>query len=669
MALLSNASVEAQTALVLGGGGSRGLAHAGALRGLEARGWDPDFIAGTSMGALVGALYASGLPADSVWKVVTNRDWREVFAFPPVSPMPDAGGRYPMLQLGLGVDRARFAEGIVADFRINRLLVRHLFDAAARARGDFDALPRAYRAVAADLATGEEVVIRRGDLARAARASMAVPGVFAPVLAGGRALVDGGVADYLPVKPAREAGYDTVLAIDVIQPPPDGVALNPFQSAIRSFRLIMMRARIDTVDASVRIVPAIDPDLSAAVFPSDPTSLLELGRRAAERQAPLGPGRVAVRTARDAPSVISRVDIEAADPALRTLTARAFRSAAGPYDPDAILAAVDRLLATGLAYGVWPRIEADPERGPDAGVLIVRADAAPPVLANGAVAFESDRGGRAWGALAFRPFTQAATITLSGEHESLRASAALALRQPLHAAPSISIDAGASLTETEIRSFDDESPESEVRRAGAWAGARWMRIEPDWRAGIWMRAEQVLIPGARGSAVGPYTRIERVEQLGLIVGVPFLVEAEARYGDFDYRRIRARASQRLSIGRLRLAALLDATSTNGAAPDDVRPALGDDHLVPGLAWGYDRNDARLVAGLDLAWPIPLDGHARIRIRSGATADRFEALDQARWWTGVEGAVTWWTPFGRIEGGVGVERRGRPRLELRFGPPW
>jgi len=64
---------------------------------------------------------------------------------------------------------------------------------------------------------------------------------------------------------------------------------------------------------------------------------------------------------------------------------------------DEILAAVDRLLATGLAYGVWPRIEADPERGPDAGVLIVRADAAPPVLANGAVAFESDRGGRALG--------------------------------------------------------------------------------------------------------------------------------------------------------------------------------------------------------------------------------------------------------------------------------
>ncbi len=621
------------------------------------------------MGAIIGALYAAGLSADSVWKVATMQDWREVFAFVPVTPAPGMAGRYPMLQMGLAVDRARYAEGTVADLRVNRLLTHQLFDAGARARGDFDALPRAFRAVAADLATGEAVVIGSGDLARAARASMAVPGVFAPVLSAGRTLVDGGVADYLPVRVARAAGYDEVLAVDVLRPPEEGVYQNPLQSAIRAFRLIMMRARIDTGEASVGIVPAIDPDQSAAVFPSDPTALLELGRRAAERQAPPGPGTVANRTARAAPRRITRVDIEGEDPGLRVLAARAFADAVGPFDPHHILTAMDRLYATGLAYGIWPRIEPDPAGGDQDAVLVVRTDAAPPLTINGAVAFESDRGGRAWAALAVRPGAGATTVTLSGEHEALHAGAWLALRRPVASLPGLSADGGFGFRETEIRRFAPGETEIAIQRTGLWAGVAWQRIEPDWRAGAWLRAERINGPAATGNATGPLVRIERVEPLGLVVGVPFLAEAEARYGPIDYRRARVRASARGSLGRLRVAGLVDVTAVGGGAPDDVRPALGDDHLVPGLAWGRQRGDARIVTGLDVAWPVPLDGHARIRVRTGAVADAPGALDAARWVTGVEAGVTWWTPFGRVESGVGIARGGRPRLEVRFGPPW
>ncbi len=654
---------------MLGGGGSRGIAHAGALEGLESRGWDPDFVAGTSMGAIIGALYATGLPADSIRKVATLRDWREVFVFAPSAPSPDRSGRYPMLQLGLGVDRRRYAEGLVADARVNRMLVRLLLDAGARARGDFDALPRTYRAVAADLATGETVVLDRGDLARAARASMAVPGVFAPVLWDGRTLVDGGLGDYLPIGVARDAGYDRVLAVDVLRPPPEGDALNPLQSAVRAFRLVLMRARIDTIEADIRIVPAIDPDLSAAVFPSDPTALVVLGREAAVRQAPPGPGRAARRTPRALPSRITRVEVESTDPGLRAVAARAFAAVAGPWDADAILAATDRVYASGLAYGVWPRIEADPSGDGNAAVLIVRADAPPPLLARGALAFESDRGARAWLSLALRPSAGSTTVTFAAEHETLRAEASLGVSRPLHAAPPIALDAGLHLVETEVRTFTDGQPEIDIQRAGAWAGMSWNRFDPDWRAGAWLRADRIETPDQHGHALGPHIRIERVEPLGLVVGVPFLVEAEARFGDFDYRRSRVRASLGGSLGKLRTAVLFDVTATSGAAPDDARPALGDEHLVPGLEWGRAREDARFVAGVDVAWPIPLEGHARLRFRTGAAAPSFETLDDARWTRGVEAGLTWWTPFGRVEGGVGIARRGRPRFELRVGPPW
>ncbi|MGD8277021.1 MAG: patatin-like phospholipase family protein, partial [Gemmatimonadota bacterium] len=239
------APAAAQDALVLGGGGARGLAHAGSLQALSEKGFRPDLVVGSSMGSIIGALHAAGLDADSIWRISRAMDWQELFSYSRFRTLPDGEASRPFLNLGVGVDRRRYVEGLMTDWRVNRLLMRLLFDAAARAHGDFDRLPIRYRAVAGDLKTGEPVSIGSGDLALAVRASMAVPGLFAPVIdEQGRYLVDGGISDYLPVQAARDAGARHIVAIDVIDPPADRMGrLNPMQIALRSFRLTLRNAR------------------------------------------------------------------------------------------------------------------------------------------------------------------------------------------------------------------------------------------------------------------------------------------------------------------------------------------------------------------------------------------------------------------------------------------
>jgi hypothetical protein len=145
-----------------------------------------------------------------------------------------------------------------------------------------------------------------------------------------------------------------------------------------------------------------------------------------------------------------------------------------------------------------------------------------------------------------------------------------------------------------------------------------------------------------------------------------MIEAETRFGELNYHRARARGSLRFSIGTLTGAVLADATLASDEAPIDVLPALGDEHLVPGLAWGRYRNRARLVAGVDLAHRIVFDAHVRLRLRAGGGAESFGGLDTAQWTPGAELGVTWWSSLGRVEAGMGIARSNRPRLELAVG---
>lgn len=205
--------------LALGGGGALGLSHVGVIQALEEMRIPVDCIAGTSMGAIVGGMYASGLSPAEMERAMVEMDWWRV--------MKDRTSRRDMMyrrkrddqrylmdiEIGFRGVRLMFPPGLAAGQKFNNVIQSLTVNSAGIV--DFDRLPIPFRATATDLQTGELVVLSGGNLGNAMRASMAVPGAFTPVVIDGRLLVDGGLVANLPVDVARGMGADVVLAVDV----------------------------------------------------------------------------------------------------------------------------------------------------------------------------------------------------------------------------------------------------------------------------------------------------------------------------------------------------------------------------------------------------------------------------------------------------------------------
>lgn len=208
--------------VVLGGGGARGAAHIGVLRELERLRVPVDAIAGTSMGAIVGGLYAAGMTPQEIEELVANLDWAEVFQDAP--RREDLSYRrkqddvdFPVdFELGLNRGRLQLPKGLIQGQKLSPLLRELTLEVAHIS--DFDELPTPFRAVASDIETGEPVVLAEGDLTLAIRASMSAPGFFAPVVVEDRMLVDGGLVGNLPIETIKDMGVDVIIAVDVAFP-------------------------------------------------------------------------------------------------------------------------------------------------------------------------------------------------------------------------------------------------------------------------------------------------------------------------------------------------------------------------------------------------------------------------------------------------------------------
>ncbi len=208
--------------LVLSGGGARGVAHVGVLNVLEELHVVPDMVVGTSMGAVVGGLYAAGWRPEQIEELVRTIDWEGVFT--DTVPRRDKSFRRKqddrpvLIQARLAFEGLKpvLPSGVIRGQKLE--IVLHTLDLLSVPSSNFDNLPIPFRAVAADLVTGEPVILSGGSLATAIRASMSIPGAFPPVKLDGRELVDGGVAANLPVGIARELGADQIIAVDISSP-------------------------------------------------------------------------------------------------------------------------------------------------------------------------------------------------------------------------------------------------------------------------------------------------------------------------------------------------------------------------------------------------------------------------------------------------------------------
>jgi NTE family protein len=278
--------------LVLGGGGARGAAHIGVLKELERMRIPIDAIAGTSMGAIVGGLYATGVNAADLEELVSSLDWAAALTDTP--DREDLSFRrkqdereFPInFELGVRGTELLLPKGVIQGQKLD-LLLRDLTLDASHIR-DFDDLPIPFRAVASDIVAGEAVVLSGGDLTLAIRASMSVPGVFAPARVDGRLLVDGGLIGNLPVDVMKGMGVDIIIAVDVEFPLYKTEELGSVLTISEQMLTILIRKetlrQIDTLgDSDVLIRPELG--VFASTNFGEIAEAIPPGRKAVLRQA------------------------------------------------------------------------------------------------------------------------------------------------------------------------------------------------------------------------------------------------------------------------------------------------------------------------------------------------------------------------------------------------
>ncbi|GAC1324513.1 MAG: patatin-like phospholipase family protein [Collimonas sp.] len=284
-------STRPRIGLVLSGGGARGYAHLGVLQALEKMHIPIDYVAATSMGAVVGGLYASGLSVEELDRILTETNLSDI-AFDrneraelPQSQRED-DFQYPIgLSAGYGEGKLKLPSGLVQGN--NLLLLLQNWTPQLPANISFDKLPTPFRAVATDLGSGAEVILSRGSLPRAIRASMAVPGLFAPLKLDGRTLVDGGLVRNLPVSLARSMGADIIIAVNIATDLADPSTLDSPTAVAQQMVTILIHQNVrQQIDSLKKDDILIEPDLGDLSFAdfSRGKDGVKAGYQATERQ-------------------------------------------------------------------------------------------------------------------------------------------------------------------------------------------------------------------------------------------------------------------------------------------------------------------------------------------------------------------------------------------------
>lgn len=385
--LESHLAPEPRIGLVLGGGGARGFAHIGTLKMLDSLGIEVDCIAGTSIGSILGGLYATGHTGLEIERIALETEWSELFADrPPRKMLPyrrrRESGRYT-LEFGLRDRRVAPASGLIFGQNVTLLLAELTYPWATI--HDFDQLPIPFRCVAINLVNGDEVVLDSGSLSRSMRASMAIPSVFSPVSWGDSLLIDGGMKNNLPVDVARQMGADIVIAADVSKVKGREQLRSVLDVMGQSIALAdAERREYNQRDADILITPDIT-DFTMSDFQTERVHLiLEEGEKAAraalpqlialsERANPLVAAERAPRPGRDncANTHVRRITVSGN----RNHSAEFIRDRLGLRAGDALYPRdlnfrIRRLYALGYFQEIWYEIDAVTDEEVDLRLMV-----------------------------------------------------------------------------------------------------------------------------------------------------------------------------------------------------------------------------------------------------------------------------------------------------------
>ena len=302
--------------LVLSGGGARGAAHIGVIRLLEEMNIPIDYVVGTSMGAIVGGLYAIGYTADDIDSLMMAQDWKSLLS----NDTPRRQQPYTqrmerkLYQISIPYEKNALTENSVhyrdAGIKVRRSSLQTFPKVLARpglidgenilsefirltsSYGDsvsYDLLPHPFACVAADLVTGKEIVLKEGRLAESMRASMSIPGVFYPVYKDNQVLVDGGIVNNYPVNVARNMGADIIIGVELNSAHIESRDLQSFASIFE--RLIgtlgteLHEQNLSNTD--ILIQPQVKQFPVMGFDPQNLRQLIDIGYKTAEQSKPL----------------------------------------------------------------------------------------------------------------------------------------------------------------------------------------------------------------------------------------------------------------------------------------------------------------------------------------------------------------------------------------------
>lgn len=655
---------------MLSGGGAKGLAHIAVLRALDSLRARPDLVVGTSMGALVGALYASGYSGRQIDSIARATPPAGVFA--PGEPRVPRPWRpqVPLLVWEEGAEGFTLRSPGVRETELNAMLSALYLQGNLLARGTFDSLPIPFRAVATDLATREAVVLRAGDLGQAVRASIAVPLVFPPERLDGRVLTDGGISANIPVAIARAAGATRVIVSDVsgrVVRPEELMSPLAIADQLAGFLFRQEADSLGPEDLRVRI--NLDDygslDFRRAVL----DSIRVRGQLAADSTLP---GAACLPRARGVhPGLPPRLIVgsfgaEGVDEANARVLLHLLGLVPGePLDGELLRIQLARLAELDAYTAVWLH----PGGQGDTVHFRARVQTGPSRIAGATAAYDNDLGARLGVAFLDRDLLHLGLEgSAAGGFSRRRADLTLGARRYFGVGRSRLAPAVVGrLVEEAIPLYNDRGSEvgrPTTREATLFVGlerdfsSNWV-IELGFEARTWRDADTTLSgePGPAGSSGGVMARVMHFP------GTSTLVAEGIWSGTF--RSVRSEFAVELRSGKLGLTPRLR-VGWGEHLPLLSRFPLGGSEGFPGLSVEERRGDRELFASVQGTWPIHGPFSARLLVSAGRSTNGGPLLDEENWLGGVRAGVGLETPLGPVRFEYGVATTRRDNLYVRIG---
>jgi predicted acylesterase/phospholipase RssA len=650
------------TALVLSGGGAKGLAHIGVLQAMDSLGIRPDIIVGSSMGAIIGGLYASGYSAREIDSLARNLPLTRLFrTYEPSIPL-SLGLLQPAIVWEEEAGGLVFQRAAVLESEVNALLNAGFLRGNLLARGDFDSLPIPFRAVATDLLSGEPYIFASGDLAQAVRASAAIPLLFEPERVAGRYLGDGGLSANVPIAVARRAGAVRMIVSYTTERLPDSLNLQSTFVLIDHLIGNLFRQPADSLGSDdVSIRPDVDGFTSLNFSTGAVGSLISRGFTAA--LASLDKTQCLPRRSPTPPPhawpVLERFSVASSAPADSALLGDLLELAPGRTIDVRGLQRNLRRLGTSERYSsVW----LFPRGDRDSVSFALTPDLAPSRLVAIGAAYDNDLGGRLWlGQInrhLFRTNLEMATGLFLGELRQ-EVSSGWRVTSPGHPrlVPTIELRATREL----VRRFDDGNELSPVKvhegAAFAGAGITW---PGDWHAALGLEGRLGDVPGVRGRGVlGPRLTVLKAGRMA----EPLLqLDAEIN-GEFKRLEIEGIATVRLGRLQIRPRARYAAGES---LPIQHQFVFGGVDGFAGRHIGELRSHRELFGSL--VFLHPLKGRLMVRFEPmlGTTGSDNGWIPDGETVLGVRMGLNLSTGLGPMRVEYGISDGGRDGLLVRLG---